>query len=68
MARPAPAGHRQTTPQDEGGTHGCGHMNFFTSHSTAAAWARGHPEIIGGILSQGRALEVGQQAFGQLLH
>jgi hypothetical protein len=45
----------------------CGHMNFFTSHATAAAWARAHPEITGGIVSQGRALEVGRQIFGQLL-
>jgi len=46
----------------------CGHMNFFTSHTTAAAWADARQEIIGGILSQGRALEVGRQIFGQLLH
>jgi len=46
----------------------CGYMNFFTSHTTAAAWASAHPEITGGILSQARALEVGQQIFGQLLH
>ncbi|HSS91796.1 MAG TPA: organomercurial lyase, partial [Streptosporangiaceae bacterium] len=46
----------------------CGHINFFTSHATAAAWASAHPEITGGILSQVRALEVGQQIFGQLLH
>jgi hypothetical protein len=46
----------------------CSYMNFFTSHTTAAAWASALPEISGGILSQGRALEVGQQIFGQLLH
>ena len=46
----------------------CGHMNFFTSHTTAAAWAGAHDEIIGGILSQGHALELGRQIFGQLLH
>jgi hypothetical protein len=45
----------------------CGYMNFFTSHATAATWATAHPEITGGILSQGRALEVGQLIFGQLL-
>jgi hypothetical protein len=45
----------------------CGHINFFTSHATAAAWASAHPEIIGGILSQARALQTGQQIFGQLL-
>ncbi len=46
----------------------CGYMNFFTSHTTAAAWAAAHPEVTGGILSQGRALEVGQEIFGHLLH
>ena len=46
----------------------CGHMNFFTSHATAAGWASAHREVTGGILSQGRALEIGQQIFGQLLH
>ncbi|MGO8959987.1 MAG: alkylmercury lyase family protein [Streptosporangiaceae bacterium] len=45
----------------------CGYMNFFTSHATATGWAASHAEITGGILSQGRALEVGQQIFGQLL-
>ena len=45
----------------------CEHINFFTSHSTAAAWASAHPEITGGILSQNRALEVSEQIFGQLL-
>jgi len=46
----------------------CGYMNFFTSHAMAAAWASAHSEIAGGILSQRRALKVGQQIFGQLLH
>jgi Alkylmercury lyase len=45
----------------------CAYINFFTTHSTAAAWASAHPEITGGIVSQGRALEAGQQIFGQLL-
>ena len=45
----------------------CDHMNFFTSQATAEAWASAHPEITGGILSQNRALEVGEQIFGQLL-
>jgi hypothetical protein len=45
----------------------CGHINFFTSHITAAAWASAHPEITGGILSQSRALETGRQIFGALL-
>jgi hypothetical protein len=45
----------------------CGYMNFFTSHAAAAAWASAHPQITGGILSQAKALEVGQRIFGQLL-
>ena len=45
----------------------CDHVNFFTTHSTAEAWASAHPEITGGILSQARAVEVAEQIFGQLL-
>jgi hypothetical protein len=45
----------------------CGYINFFASRPAAAAWARTHPEIDGGILSQAGALEVGEQIFGQLL-
>ena len=46
----------------------CDHVNFFSTHSTAEAWASAHPEITGGILSQARAVEVAEQIFGQLLH
>jgi hypothetical protein len=42
-------------------------MNFFTSHAAAAAWASARPHVTGGILSQAKALEVGQRIFGQLL-
>lgn len=45
----------------------CSYINFFGSRPVAAAWARTHPEIDGGTLSQARALEVGEQIFGQLL-
>ena len=45
----------------------CEYINFFASRSAAGAWASAHPEITGGILSQDRALEVGEQIFGQLL-
>ena len=45
----------------------CDYMNFFTSHATAEAWASAHPGIIGGILSQARALQIAEQIFGQLL-
>lgn len=44
----------------------CGYINFFAQHS-AAAWATAHPGVTGGILSQDRALEVGEQIFGELL-
>jgi hypothetical protein len=45
----------------------CSYINFFATSSGAAAWAKAHPEIDGGILSQARALEVGDQIFGRLL-
>jgi anaerobic selenocysteine-containing dehydrogenase len=45
----------------------CEYISFFARHSAAAAWATAHPEVTGGILSQGRALEVGEQIFGRLL-
>jgi hypothetical protein len=46
----------------------CEYMNFFTTGGTAAAWAGCHPEIRGGMLSQGHALQVGIGIFGQLLN
>jgi hypothetical protein len=61
------AGHTPGASDAPSATVCCGYMNFFTSHATAAAWASAHPEIAGGVLSQGRALEVGQRIFGQLL-
>jgi Alkylmercury lyase len=45
----------------------CSYINFFATSSGASAWAKAHPEIDGGILSQARALQVGEQIFGQLL-
>jgi hypothetical protein len=45
----------------------CEYINFFARYSAAAAWAAVHPEVTGGILSQDRALEVGEQIFGELL-
>ena len=62
------AGHTATACTGPSAAICCRHINFFTSHTTAASWASAHPEINGGILSQRRALEVGQQIFGQLLH
>lgn len=45
----------------------CDYINFFARHSAATAWAADHPEITGGILGQDRAVEVGEQIFGELL-
>jgi hypothetical protein len=45
----------------------CEYMNFFATRAAASTWAAAHPEITGGILSQGRALQVGIGIFGQLL-
>ena len=45
----------------------CGYMNFFATRAAASTWAAAHPEITGGILGQGRALQVGIGIFGQLL-
>ncbi len=45
----------------------CGHMNFFATRAAAEVWAAAHPEIAGGILDQGHALQVGIGIFGQLL-
>jgi hypothetical protein len=45
----------------------CGHVNFFATHTAAAAWAASHPEITGGIAGQDRALQAGIGIFGQLL-
>ena len=46
----------------------CGHMNFFTTRAAASAWAASHPEITGGVLGRGRALQIGIGIFGQLLN
>jgi hypothetical protein len=45
----------------------CSYINFFATRPVATAWARAHPEIDGGILSQASALQVSEQIFGQLL-
>jgi hypothetical protein len=45
----------------------CSSINFFASRAVAVAWARTHPEIDGGILSQAHALDVAEQIFGHLL-
>jgi hypothetical protein len=62
------AGHIATACNGPAAATCCRHINFFTSQTTATAWASAHPEITGGIFSQSRALEVGRQIFGPLLH
>jgi hypothetical protein len=41
--------------------------DLFATWAAAAAWAASHPEITGGILDQGRALQRGIGIFSQLL-
>jgi hypothetical protein len=45
----------------------CNYINFFARRSAAATWAAAHPEVTGGILSEDRALQAGEQIFGELL-
>ncbi len=45
----------------------CGYINFFTTRRAARAWARGHPEITGTILSRDGALRIGIDEFGTLM-
>jgi hypothetical protein len=45
----------------------CGYVNFFTSATTAAAWAGAHPQATGEILDQAAALQLGNHIFGPLL-
>ncbi|MFD3808984.1 organomercurial lyase [Streptomyces sp. NPDC058611] len=45
----------------------CDSVNFFTSRASAELWHREHPDVRGQIVSQGRAIEIGRQAFGPLL-
>jgi hypothetical protein len=61
------AGHTASESAGPSAELCCGHINFFTSHATAAAWAGTRPGITGGILSQARAYDVGRQTFGPLL-
>lgn len=45
----------------------CDALNFFTGHASAEQWQQEHPELKGQIVSQARAVEIGQQTFGPLL-
>jgi hypothetical protein len=45
----------------------CGTINFFTTETTATAWAKTHPEITGNVLNQCQAWQTGVSIFGPLL-
>lgn len=45
----------------------CGHINFFTTPASAAAWAADHPEVAGEALGQAAALRLGREIFRPLL-
>lgn len=45
----------------------CDALNSFTDHASAAQWQQEHPEVSGQVVSQARAVEIGQQTFGPLL-
>ncbi|WP_407835942.1 alkylmercury lyase family protein [Streptomyces sp. DSM 116496] len=45
----------------------CDALNFFTSRTSAEQWQCGHPEISGQVVSQGRAVQIGEQTFRTLL-
>ena len=45
----------------------CGHVNFFATPASAAAWAADHPEVAGQALGQAAALRLGREIFGPLL-
>ncbi|MGA5215235.1 organomercurial lyase [Streptomyces cinereoruber] len=46
----------------------CDRLNFFTSRTSAEAWARRqHPDVTGQIVDQAQAEEIGRQIFGPLL-
>lgn len=46
----------------------CDALNFFTSRATAQQWQQAHLEISGQVVSQDRAMQIGQQTFGPILH
>ncbi|GLV95115.1 MULTISPECIES: alkylmercury lyase family protein [Streptomyces] len=45
----------------------CDALNFFTSHASAEQWQQEHPEVRGQVVSQARAVEIGEETFGLLL-
>lgn len=45
----------------------CDTLNFFTSRASASTWSKRHPNVLGEIVGQARAEELGRQVFGPLL-
>jgi hypothetical protein len=45
----------------------CGHVNFFATPASAAAWAAAHPEVTGEALGRAAALRLSREIFGPLL-
>lgn len=45
----------------------CDALNFFTSDATAEQWAAEHPDVVGQVLDQADAEQLGAQIFGHLL-
>jgi hypothetical protein len=45
----------------------CDYLNFFTDRAAATAWAVAHPHVLGQILAQAEAQQLGAQLFGPLL-
>jgi len=67
-----PGGHARADTETSAGVGsaadvGCGVMNFFTRHDSAAGWLAAHPEVTGEVLSRTRALHLGVNLFGHLL-
>ncbi|MEU4592282.1 MULTISPECIES: organomercurial lyase [Micromonospora] len=46
----------------------CGYINFFTTDTTAHAWAAHHPHLTGTLLDRTQAIACGTAEFGALLH
>ncbi|GGW80852.1 alkylmercury lyase family protein [Streptomyces galilaeus] len=45
----------------------CDALNFFTGRDSAEQWRQAHPEVIGQVVGQDLAVQIGQQTFGPLL-
>ncbi|MFG2042987.1 organomercurial lyase [Dactylosporangium sp. NPDC048998] len=46
----------------------CSTINFFVDPASARAWTRAHAGLTATVLDQDRALRLGRDIFGPLLH